>query len=398
MKLAYFSPLNPVHSGISDYSEELLQHLGRLAEVDLFVDAYQPTNAAVTQHFRVDAAADYDRLRRERRYDVPLYQMGNHVCHAFAYRSLRRYPGITVLHDYFLHHLVVAMTAAEGDENAYVREMGYSHGRPGIEAARRALATNHQFPYDAFPVNRRVVDLSFGVIVHSDYVRQLLEQAFPGKLVATIPHLAFAPRALSPSRCTRSRLNLDGCLVFGAFGQITTAKRLETALGAFRRVHDSFPSARFLIVGDGPARHEADEVVASLGLAEVVWRERYLPLDDLLACMRLTDVGINLRWPILGETSGSLVRLLGAGKPTIVTDAGPFAEFPDSCCVKITADADEEDRLAEAMLRLARDAELRRTMGEAARDYVQQHHSAERAAQLYVNFIDTILKGRRPPT
>jgi hypothetical protein len=39
MRLAYFSPINPVQSGISDYSEELLPYLADAgADLDLFID------------------------------------------------------------------------------------------------------------------------------------------------------------------------------------------------------------------------------------------------------------------------------------------------------------------------------------------------------------------------
>ena len=42
MKLAYFSPLNPQPSGMSDYSEELLPYLAADAEITLFVDGFAP--------------------------------------------------------------------------------------------------------------------------------------------------------------------------------------------------------------------------------------------------------------------------------------------------------------------------------------------------------------------
>ena len=58
MKLAYFSPLSPKHSGIADYSEELLPYLAQHAEIDLFVDGFTPTNEAITQAFDV---FDYQR-------------------------------------------------------------------------------------------------------------------------------------------------------------------------------------------------------------------------------------------------------------------------------------------------------------------------------------------------
>ncbi len=53
MKLAYFSPLGPQHSGISDYSEELLPYLAAEAEITLFVDGFQPMDRSLTSRFEV---------------------------------------------------------------------------------------------------------------------------------------------------------------------------------------------------------------------------------------------------------------------------------------------------------------------------------------------------------
>ncbi len=394
MRIAYFSPLNPIRSGISDYSEELLPSLAKYAQLDLFVDSYLPSSPVLRSRFAIFDVREFDSRWRSRRYDLCLYQMGNHACHASAYRALQNHPGLTVLHDFYLHHLVVSITAALGDEDAYVREMGYCHGRQGIDSARQALAANHCFAYDRFPANRRVVDASFGIIVHSQYTRQLLAQSYPARPVQVVPQIASADVANESSRWTRSALGLDDHVIFGSFGQITPTKRLAVALRAFREVHARVPRSHYLIVGDAQPGMDIDELIAKNDLAQAVIHTGYLPKSELLACINLIDIGINLRWPILGETSGSLLRLLAAGKPTIVTDAGPFAEFPDYFCPKVPVGTSEEALLAERMVTLARDVEARRAMGEAARAYVREHHSTEECARRYVDFFEYVLNHR----
>ena len=49
MKLAVFSPLNPLRSGISDYTEQLLPYLARFADVDLFVAGFRPSIRTSTE-------------------------------------------------------------------------------------------------------------------------------------------------------------------------------------------------------------------------------------------------------------------------------------------------------------------------------------------------------------
>src|SRR5687768_3391752 len=102
MKLAYFSPLNPQPSGISDYSEELLPYLAAQADVDLFVDGFHPSNPKVTTYFRFfDYRRDPSMLARLRDYDAVLYHVGNdHRYHGGIFDTMRAHPGVVVFHDF----------------------------------------------------------------------------------------------------------------------------------------------------------------------------------------------------------------------------------------------------------------------------------------------------------
>ena len=52
MKLAYWSPLSPMGTGVADYSEELLPYLGEGADIHLFLDGYAPSNPAARMRSR----------------------------------------------------------------------------------------------------------------------------------------------------------------------------------------------------------------------------------------------------------------------------------------------------------------------------------------------------------
>ena len=47
------------------------------------------------------------------------------------------------------------------------------------------------------------------------------------------------------------------------------------------------------------------------------------------------DACINLRYPLGGETSGIAIRLMGIGKPVLVTDGEEYARFPEDACLRI---------------------------------------------------------------
>ncbi len=113
--------------------------------------------------------------------------------------------------------------------------------------------------------------------------------------------------------------------------------------------------------------------------------------------MQACDVAVNLRHPTAGETSGTVIRLLGMGKPLVVNDTGSFAEIPDDACAKVDLDDTEEDLLLAYLRRLARDEPLRRRMGENAARHMAAHHSLAGSAQGYAGFLrETVASGIRP--
>jgi hypothetical protein len=113
--------------------------------------------------------------------------------------------------------------------------------------------------------------------------------------------------------------------------------------------------------------------------------------------MRACDVAVNLRHPTAGETSGTVIRLLGTGKPLIVNDTGSFAEIPDDAAAKVPLDDSEEEVLLAYLRVLAADEPLRRRMGENARRHMEVHHSLAGSARAYADFLrETVETGARP--
>ncbi len=117
MRVAFFSPLPPARSGIADYSEALIESLRPLVDLEVFSRA--------DQHF--DPA----------RFDIALYQIGNNGFHDFVYETALRHPGVVVMHESNLHHLIADLTIRRGDWDAYVRECEYNGGAPAREFAER---------------------------------------------------------------------------------------------------------------------------------------------------------------------------------------------------------------------------------------------------------------------
>lgn len=372
MRLAWFSPLPPQRSGIADYSAELLPHLAEHLELELFVDEGVKVDPALRSRFPVHGDRAFPGMRD--RFDAVLYHLGNNVdYHARIWQTAVRFPGIVVLHEAMLHHLVRGMTLSRGDLEGYVEEMRYAYGRTGQALARRSVDTGIPLDVWSYPLFERIVDSSLALIVHNEFTRQRVLASRPLARIALIPHHLSLGEVTPVDRA-------EDAFVVASFGFITPAKRLEVSLRAFERLRAERPDAVYLLVGEASPHYDLPR------LPEGVRLIGHTELDEFLRYMQVADVAVNLRYPTSGETSGTLIRLLGLGKPVIVSNLGAFAEIPDGACAKVDLDEFEEDLLFEYLRRLAADEGLRRQMGENARRFVAPH-TLEASALAYAEVV-----------
>jgi glycosyltransferase involved in cell wall biosynthesis len=244
-----------------------------------------------------------------------------------------------------------------------------------------------------------VVDSSLGLIVHNDCTRDRVLASRPGTRIAKVPHhLSLGGLAETSAETARAALGLPATgVLFASFGFITPAKRIDVALRAFARLRrEVAPDALYLLVGEVSPYYDLGSVLTP-ALSDGVVLAGRTELPELLRTMAAADVAINLRYPSAGETSGTLIRLLGLGKAVIVSNTGAFAEIPDGCCAKIDLDATEEELLFAVLRALATDPELRRRMGDNARRHIAAHHTLEGSARGYADFIRAIVAERPAP-
>src|SRR5437588_572359 len=206
MKLAYFSPLGPQRSGISDYSEELLPSLGAEAEITLFVDGFRPTDTGLTSRFEVvDYQSQPRSLNQLDRFDAAIYHMGNdHRYHAGILKATQTRPGIVVFHDFALQDFFLGLARERRDLNLYLNEVEFCHGKTTRDEAAEALVRGAGPAVVAqpveFPLNCRIANSAEGIIVHSEWSRARFAAIAPGVPVAHIPMPLKFSHAPRPSR------------------------------------------------------------------------------------------------------------------------------------------------------------------------------------------------------
>ena len=364
MKVAYFSPLPPSTSGIADYSALLLPAL----EHHVAVEVVRPG--------RTRPVADAD---------VALYHVGNDPdAHAWIVDALRRRPGVVVLHDFVIHHLVAGMTIGRNDGHAYLAAMEREAGPAGRMLGWGVLEGRVPPLWEVrpaeFPLVAQVLDRATGVIVHSAYVAaQVREHGYAGPLWH-VPHPAWPAEEVTPAA-------VEGAPLFGCFGHLNENKRIPQLLRAFGAFRATHPEARLLLVGA-----EAPGYTLRGELPDGVLREPYVEEPRLMSLIAACDAVALLRAPTMGETSGSAIRTLSLGKPLVVSDLGWFAELPDEVALKVPVGDGEEEALLHAFERLAEPGVAAR-MGEAARAHVKHEHGLERVAGLYVSALEQAAGG-----
>lgn len=324
-KVAFLSPLPPARTGVAHYSSMVLPALQREVSVSAF-----------------DTGAAY----RADEFDVAIYQLGNNPHHEWIYHEALRRPGIAVLHDLVLHHLIVEATLARNDSRGYITTLERNHGAMGAAwALGRVNGLHDEIGNFLLPASVEVANRSTAVIVHNLYARDRLLSFGVSSPIFVVPH-PWIPAAREDGAAVRTRYSIaPGARVIGLFGFLTSAKRGKVVLEAFREARKRNPSLTLLIVGE-PA---PDIDVPALGGPGVIVTG-YVADAEFPALYAAADRLVNLRYPSAGESSGTLIRALDAGKPVAVSAYAQFAEFPDDCVRRIPLGEGEVEQLAAFFL------------------------------------------------
>lgn len=357
MTIGFFSPLPPARTGVADYAAALLSGL--------------------RQHGRVDVSP--------KRSDVPLYHLGNNSLHAPIYRRALEQPGVVVLHDAVLNHFLLGQL----DERSYTDEFVYNYGEwhRGLaqELWRGRGASGSDSRYFAWPMLRRVAESARAVVVHNPAAARAVTRHAPAARVVEIPHLFAVPQLPGGAEVLRYRQRLGvepGTFLFGVFGYLRESKRLAAVLDAFTAVACEIPRARLLVAGQF-ASTDLERAVAPMLSRPGVIRLPYLEEREFWLAAAAVDACVNLRYPSTGETSGISIRLMGIGKPIMMTDAPECSGFPEDACVRIEPGAAEQYSLRQHMILLASMNEVARSVGQRGARHVEAYHRVEQVSKQY---------------
>ncbi len=393
--LVVFSPMPPLENGIADYAAELMPLLAAVRDVVVVIDDHAPEPPAQAAYAAM-RLADYVEREAEFEHALHLYQIGNNADHVYLLPWLLRRPGVVVLHDVSLHHLIDQATLRFGDLDGYCAMLELEYGAPGrvLSSQFREYGWRSRSMFYEMPLTREILGRARAVIVHSLYAANKVaaqQDGVPVKLVRHhVARSASSARAAGAREAARAKLGIaDGTVLLVSLGFITRAKQTETVLRFLHRHRASLPPIRYVLAGqDSPQDFDVRSLIANLELQDIVEITGYVDEPSFYRHIAASDIVVNLRYPSGGETSGTLIRALGAGACVVVNDIGSFSEYPDDVCAKVPVDAGVADAdFDRVMLPLITSPARRRRLSERARDYMRQTHSIQESARRYLEVL-----------
>lgn len=210
---------------------------------------------------------------------------------------------------------------------------------------------------------------------------------------------AFDPDAVPEDRRLELRRELGvgpDELVVGTVGRMVAEKGYRELFAAARRVRSRMPTVRFLAVGEIDTekgdRLSEEEVHAAKG--DVIFTGWRPDVRDLLSVM---DLFVLASWR--EGLPRSAIEAAAMGKPLVVTDVRGCREVVRGGVGGILVPPQDAHRLAEAILRLLEDGELRARLGHEAREVAVHRFDERRVADIVVQETRRVLgrKGRPIP-
>lgn len=414
MRLAWFTPWPPQRSGVATRSAELVPALAaRGHAIDVFVDSTAvpattgSADAPQPGAWRVLSAHEFIWRQARGQYDLPVYQVGNSVTHDVIWSYMFRWPGLVVLHDARLYHARTAALLWRRLFTEYRAEFQWNQPDVSPDLAELVIQGVPSAGFYEWPMRRTVVESARLVASHARGVVSMLRDEHPGRPVEYIA-LGEGRGDLNVAACRRRFRSAHGISesapVFGVFGALTEEKRVPQVLRAFAATRPWTPDAQLVLAGTPDPQLDLMSAIETLGIGDavhVIARASDDEFDDAIAAC---DVGLALRWPTALETSGPWLRLLAAGRATVIVDLAHQRHVPaldprtwrrhaptddlgagaDARAITVAIDIiDEDHSLRLAMRRLAGDTALRDRLGLAARRYWDAEHTVDRMVADY---------------
>ncbi len=389
MKINFFSPLPPTRSEIARQTTNLLPLLARTAEVTVWSSEKEWHPDAGTHATVRHYEAGRPPWREISDADVTFYQMGNDPrYHHAIWRISQQHPGVVILHDLKLQHFFSGLVFHELGLNRrqYLELVERHHGGRGrvlAESHLRGLLGTEELA-EQCPLTGGVTENALAVIVHSAAAYDSISEETP---VAYLPLGVGAPQLMAEARASSgpSATELYRISVFGFLGPNRRLPVLLRTLANFEQ-RDRF---RLDIYGTIEGEEKIQQLVAQLGLTDLVTLHGFVAEDRLDDALRRTNLVVNMRYPSMGEASASQLHLWQYALPALVTRTAWYETLPENTVAFVRPEHEAEDIQAHLTAFLA-DPEKYGELGRNGRRHVTENHSIEAYANSLLEVADRV--------
>ncbi len=168
-------------------------------------------------------------------------------------------------------------------------------------------------------------------------------------------------------------------------GRIIDSKRPEMLIRAFRKICNEFPQYKLVFLGDGNKKTEMEEYANTLGLAEKV--EFCGAVENVFEQIKSAALFV-----LCSDYEGmpnSLLEAMCIGIPVISTRVSGATDVITHGENGILIECSDEEALADAMMRMLSDDDLRRKCSENAVKLCEKLN-CDKIAKQWLDFIETV--------
>ena len=159
-------------------------------------------------------------------------------------------------------------------------------------------------------------------------------------------------------------------------GRLIERKGVHILLESFAKVNKSFVNTELVIAGDGPLKEKLIEITKKLGIEDKVFFKGHLTSDELEKEYSEADIFV---LPSIHDTRGDtetlgvvLIEAMEYGIPVIASDVGGIPDIVKDGYNGILVPEKDVDALANAIIRLIEDKELREKFIKNAKKYIKE--------------------------
>lgn len=402
--LAIASPLPPEQSGISFYTARILPALSKYYNIILI----HPNGNSVYQCYNINGIQIpiyppkwLDSIEAQNTRII--YQMGNSHYHSWILSLLLRHPGIVVLHDYYLSHLMNYWCLDPQSTYSLAELIYYCNGYKGLETYNLDILKHQDNYLWDYSLNQKVLQSARGVIIHNQHIKNLASNDYKTSSLINWFQIPLISNQTETNKDThKAQLLLDqkynlasSSKLICSFGYVGPSKLSLELLEAF--IESELVAEGWLLFfagaegGDKIYNNTLRKIIKQHNLNNTVHITGWLQNEEYAAFLDKADICVQLRTKTRGESSGALIDCLQRGSAVIINNHGSLAEIPKDVCTKL-AENFTINNLSEAIIDLANNSNLRTSLGILASKYSNLHHSLENCGEAYYKSIESIYK------